>query len=467
MGYASTLFYNPNNLEEQTLYRRIVTTDTQYTEQQERWNNLAEYLQDSLNELTGYPVSSWLQGSYKFGTQIKPIGTVEEFDIDLGIYFAWEGKPEDGKHTAKKLRGFIQDCLLAYKKENPDDVIEVVDPAKARCCRIRFKGEFHIDVPCYHLDPKQDKRMLATDDGWEVSDPKKFYLDFKNKFDDYRRAKVRRSIQYMKCWAALRFEDDTRPSSILLTVLIADAFKGLSDEQISADDEAFALVLEKIINRLDGSKEVPNPVNKAEDLAARMPEKSLNNFISKLRDLYSIAQTALSCQKKVDAADKWSEAFDHYFPMPQPEEVLNKSAGALVAYLPVNIKVSATSRSFNNGNPYEDINKLGPIPKNCNVYFEITNPEIIPAGASIQWTVRNEGEEAEYVNDLGHKIDSGSIKTMRNSAYKGTHYMDCVIKQYGRIIAFQRVPITISDTAMPRRNPVLRTSYTKLAGRRR
>ena len=65
--------------------------------------------------------------------------------------------------------------------------------------------------------------------GWEDSDPKAFHLWFKDSFDDLERAKVRRQIRYVKCWACLKFGDgDGRPSSTLLTVLVAEAFEAFN-----------------------------------------------------------------------------------------------------------------------------------------------------------------------------------------------------------------------------------------------
>jgi hypothetical protein len=81
--------------------------------------------------------------------------------------------------------------------------------------------------------------MLATAEyGWEHSDPKAFYLWFKERFDDFERAKVRRQIRYVKCWAGLKFsESNKRPSSTLLTVLVAEAFEQSIDEHFHADDD--------------------------------------------------------------------------------------------------------------------------------------------------------------------------------------------------------------------------------------
>lgn len=44
MGLARTLFYS-DDIEQQTLHRRITPTDKQKETQQSRWNDLAQILQ--------------------------------------------------------------------------------------------------------------------------------------------------------------------------------------------------------------------------------------------------------------------------------------------------------------------------------------------------------------------------------------------------------------------------------------
>ncbi len=462
MGLTSSLFYNSNDSSEETLYKRIVPTDEQFEEQKQRWNDLADFLRPILKDETGYPVTSRLQGSYQTFTQIKPIGYMKEFDIDLGIIFSWEAKSDDGEYSPKRLREFVQESLFEYKTDGSEDILEIISPAKARCSRIRFEGQFHIDVPCYHLRPSLDKRNLATDVKWETSDPKAFNLWFKNEFDDYRRSKVRRVVQFVKCWAALRFKDDERPSSILLTVLIAEAFKGLPDAKVAADDDALAAVLRKMAERLDDNKEVFNPVENenTEDLASRISEEAFDHFITDLNSFSLIAQEALAADTKIDAADKWNEAFDHYFPMPQ-EIVLETKSNVMVPQVSLNIDVRAIPRN-NPNKVYKGTNKLSSVPKDCDIYFEITNSEILPAGSQINWTVRNQGGEVEYVNNMRHRVSVNSNKANEYSAYVGTHHMDCIVRRFGSIIAFKRVPITIAGVVMPRRNPISRPSFVNL-----
>ena len=394
-----------------------------------------------------------------------PVRITEEFDIDLGVYFQWEGRPQDGRHGPKTLKGFVQESLKAYAAANTAEV-EQVAPPRERCCRIRFKSSFHIDVPSYHLEAGRDARRLATESGaWEGSDPKAIYLWFRDLFDDLARAKVRRQIKYVKAWAALKFDlNNGRPSSILLTVLVAEAAKSLGNSGLSADDETLRDVLGKIVERLEADAEVPNPVDSSENLA-RMTNAQMAIFIDRLKAFLDVAERATAKTEELAAADIWQELFEHLFPMSEVTEAVVKAAAQLpVRYVLPEIAVSAVSRT-NSAGRFSGMNKIGPIPKDCDIDFEIANPLSMPPNSRIFWMVRNEGREAENINDLGHVAGQG-LAAHERSAYRGTHYMDCVVKVGGQTVAMRRVPVTITGVAMPRRNPLLRPEWVKLRGRR-
>lgn len=462
MGSASSLFYSSNDTEKQTLHRRITPSSEQFEDQQERWNTLADHLTTDLRERSGYTIRTWLQGSYKFGTQTRPVRFAKEFDIDLGIYFVWKGSRDDGNYDCQTLKGFVRDSLIAYAANNPDDVLEVVS-SKPRCERIRFKGNFHIDVPTYHLEPDLDERSLATRDGWQDSDPKAIYIWFRDSFDDIERAKVRRQIRYLKAWAALKFPESDRPSSILLTVLIAEAARELG--QLPADDEALRNLVEHITERLEDNWHVLNPVDPDENLV-RMSSQQMHDFTRTLSGLLDIASRACEAETELAAADIWQEAFEHLFPLPEGQQALVE----ITKWLPVRsvmpeIRVTAVSRNNPQGGRFTNTNRIGPIPKDCDIYFEVVNPEQLPANSSVAWMVRNEGGEAENTNDLGHFAGLG-LTAHEHSAYRGTHYMDCIVKVGRQTVAIRRVPVTIAGIAMPRRNPAARPDYVRLRGKK-
>ncbi|MET4721208.1 hypothetical protein ABIF63_005314 [Bradyrhizobium japonicum] len=451
MGIAANLFFNTDDAEN-CLDWRVRPSDEQYDTQKERWNDLAEHLKQDLAERSDCRISSWLQGSYKFGTQIRPARSDEEFDIDLGVYFLWSGQPEDGDHDPTDLKGFVQDSLTEYVEDDTNDASGVDEP-RPKCSRVHFDGNFHIDVPSYHLDNGRDARSLATaKNEWENSDPKAIYAWWKVITGHADRARCRRLVRYLKMWAALRIDADARPSSILITVLVADAFDNLDRDQFSGDDEFLRETVANIASRLRDDAEVQNPANKKENLN-RLDEEKSTALIEKLDELLSTADRALAAATKAASAEIWAEAFDHFFPVPedddQEETVLKESSRALatIQFNPI-ISVEA----FVGNRVFRGVDRIGPIPKGCDITFTLANAQQLPRGATVDWMVRNSGKEAELENDLGHRIGTG-LTASRDSAYRGTHHMDVAVKLNGLLIGRKRIPVEITGLGIPKRNP--------------
>lgn len=449
MGIAASLFYSTST-DKQTLHRRIIPTDEQREAQQQRWNDLADYLKSELKIRSGYSIYSWLQGSYKFKTQLRPLSTGDEFDIDLGIYFQWQGKPHEGSFSPLQLKKMVQECMEIYAQEQ-DDIKKVASP-KMRCNRLHYKGDFHIDTPTYHLDSSRDMRALATeDDQWEDSDPKAIYIWFKNKIPESIRDQVRRLIRYLKAWTSLNLkEGEGKPSAILLTILVAESYATLSQAERSSDDEALAGILRLILARLKRNPRVCNPVNRTEIISDRLGKNGITALQNHIEAFHRITQNALAATTEVEAADLWSTVYKHFFPLPEArEEIVKFSASRQDSLLrqvftpTIFVTAERKRHLFGQTNNWNMINSIGPIPKNCSITFKLTNSSFLPPNSTVEWTVRNEGSEAEINNDLGHPAGKELVAT-ESSSYKGIHYMDCVVRQYGRVIGVKRVKVIIN-----------------------
>lgn len=465
MALASNHFFDTNNADRQTLHRRIRPSQSQFDEQQDRWNSLRDYLLPKIQEKSGHSIRSWLQGSYKFGTQIRPVRTGEEFDIDLGIYYCWAGQDGEGNFGPADFQTFVQEALRDFKAEN-DDVLRVAEPPKDRCCRVHFEGDFHIDVPAYHLDEEEDRRALATrNDEWEASDPKAIYVWFVAQFDDYQRDRVRRIIRYFKACATLKFNSDGRPSSVLLTILAANAVSRLGNDLPGPEDEAFRDAIAEMLEEVATGQDVRNPADDTENLSARMDANQWSEFERKLRELLSVADRAVACENEIEACIEWSIPFEYLFPLPEPEEIEKGLTGLPAVITLPEVAAHAVSRD-NRNMTYNGTNGIGPIPKNCNITFRVTNTHTMPSGTRYLWVVRNEGKEAEHLNDLGHTAGMGTVASNKErSAYVGTHYMDCTAVIPGRAPAIRRVKVEIRGTRAPKRHRP-KPAYVRLRGRR-
>jgi len=462
MGHAAQLF---NGNAEQSLIGRITPTTDQREFLQVQWNNLADYLKTYLYERTGYPISTWLQGSYKYGTLIKPTHPNEEYDVDVGIYFEWD-ENEAISPTPEQLREWVQEGLVSYEEVN-SDVANVEKPPKERCSRVTYKRQFHIDTPVYHLKSDKDMRRLACLSGkWEISDPKAIYKWFKESINDAGREQLRRVIRYLKAWAAISFKDapGSRPSSILLTVLATEAYQTLWLRRLWAemeDDDVLTFIIHIIHGRLFENKKVPNPIDLNEDLN-RLNESDWEGFLPRLQALQDISQRAKEAEDEVSAALAWSEAFSFLIPLPETDEleIVDEVTGRAVMQLP-EIDVEVYSR-----NPKQLIqtlrNEVPSVARDCDLKFKIANPYIVPDYAIVEWTVRNEGEEADLHSDLGHRrIGMRMLSSDEHTSYAGRHFMDCIIRLNGQVYSARRVPVTVRSLPYAPRNQA-RPAYTKL-----
>lgn len=460
MSSASSLFHSTVPGRE-TLHRRVTPTEKQFGDQQARWNDLRDFLTGELRTTTGYPIATWLQGSYKFDTQIRPLSMHAEFDIDLGLYFQWAGYPSQSHFKPEELKNFVQTALAKYQSDADNDATEVTQP-KERCCRIRFAPDFHIDTPCYHLDPERDARCLATESkGWEESDPKAIYEWFKGcQQDATHRARLRRTVRYLKMWSSLKIAEADRPSSILLTVLAAEAFDQIDLNVVNDDDDTLETVATIIASRLFNGSMIPNPVNAAENLN-RLNAGQTEALQSELSGLAAIGMRARLAGRQSVAAEIWAEAFDQFFPMPEDngddENALAKgTALALYAFDP-QVEIRAVPKS-NSRIQWIGTNEIRPLPKDCDVSFRLTNADRLPAGSTVKWTVRNKGDEAADKNDLGH-IAGTATTVARQTSYNGDHSMDISVFLGAQLIGRRRVNVTVRGVPIPPRNPVRRRYF--------
>jgi hypothetical protein len=99
MGICSSLF-NSSDPDKPTLYGRLLPTDYQYEEQQDRWNSLADYLVEDLKKKIRPANPHLATGFLQIWNPDPTRAAQHEFDIDLGIYFNMDSKPEDGLKPA-------------------------------------------------------------------------------------------------------------------------------------------------------------------------------------------------------------------------------------------------------------------------------------------------------------------------------------------------------------------------------
>lgn len=466
MGAASGLFFYSDSGKD-TLNKRVRPSDEQMELLREKKADIETHLRSDLRDRCDCPVSTWLQGSYKLHTLVRPLHK-QDYDVDIGVYVEW-GNADGEIFTPLEIREHLQSSLRAFKRVDTS-VKEIVDPPKERCSRANYEKQFHIDTPAYHHNTDTGVARLATlSNGWECSDPEKMVKWFQDRLDGDDRKQVRRLARYLKAWAALRFSEDrnSQPSSLLLTVLAVEAYSTAIGQQSLADDDALRAIVDSIFWRLSRNSHVENPVTTDQDRDLnRLDNTGFDGFMRGLNELLDIATRATGCDEEANAAAAWTDAFDYLFPLPDVAGLAEETdiqRGLMVATPNIRIDISTTRggpalRSFND---QVDLVRL----KEC-LRFRITNPQDLPLGATVRWIVRNLGEDAYRENDLGHSVtDDGSLVHDETAAYHGRHFMDCEIRVGGRLRSITRVPVLVTSMQMPSRHPA-RPAYTRLRSRR-
>lgn len=168
------------------------------------------------------------------------------------------------------------------------------------------------------------------------------------------------------------------------------------------DDDALIAIIEALHDRLYDDRKVKNPIDDGEDLN-RMTSEGWDGFLPRLTALRDVADRADNSEDEASAALIWSEAFSFLMPLPETDqvEVVEEASGRAVMQLP-EIDITVHTR-----NPKVFVarfkNEVPSVAKDCDLTFTITNPHVVPEYATVEWTVRNEGGEAEARSDLGHR----------------------------------------------------------------
>ncbi len=280
-----------------------------YQKAAERYDSLGKWLHREESAVAGFDPKVYPQGSFRYGTVIRPITKAEEYDLDLVCEI------ELGKTavTQQQLKELVGHEIKAYAEAN-----SFKEPAeeKKRCWRLNYADDvsFHMDILPAIPDDDAFKASLALhgvpkgladfavaitdkehakyeviDTDWPRSNPKGFAGWFGGRMraaaqvrldelvlnrayasvDDVPaydwKTPLQRSIQILKRHRDVMFKDAPKgkPLSMIITTLSAHAYRGETDLYA-----ALSNIVEEMPSLVrDKAPRVPNPVNPAEDFA--------------------------------------------------------------------------------------------------------------------------------------------------------------------------------------------------------
>ena len=259
-----------------------------------RYEDVGDWLSNSADR-RGTNGEVYVQGSFRLGTVTQPIGSRDEYDIDM----------VDRRDLSKasisqaKLKMTVGADLSAYVSACPEGHPQC-DEGK-RCWTLEYPSDpFHIDVLPAIPDPDGSEHAILVTDrdlrAWQHSNPigysEWFRARMATEFVRRREAAalsmkaasiedvpewrvkttLQRTVQALKRHRDLYFQDrvDHRPASIIITTLAARSYIGggtLHEVLVKA-----VAATPQLVEKRDGQWWVPNPVQSEENFADRWRE---------------------------------------------------------------------------------------------------------------------------------------------------------------------------------------------------
>ena len=280
---------------------QIKITKLQHALAVKHYRSVGGFLSGSRSPLAKYRPTIYSQGSFRIGTTNRPRGQ-DEFDLDFVCEFAfWSARSGGPDYLLHEL----YDCILRNT-----DFRQLVE-LKKRCVRLKYSGDFHMDILPAISDPSKGSTCIKVPDrelhGWTDSNPRGYANWFEDKatpgqtFDRKavepipgyesveQKGPLKLVVQLMKrardvAFAGGQFDTDLAPPSIILTTLAANLYQG-EDSVNQAISMILCRILQEIEDNKPGMLEVTNPMNPDETFSEQWEQEpeSYRQFVLWIR----------------------------------------------------------------------------------------------------------------------------------------------------------------------------------------
>ncbi len=281
------------------------------------------------------------QGSYRMGTEVKPID--KDYDIDVGLRFNVNKNDYEDPLTLKKQ---IRDILKNYTDYGAQ--------IKTPCVTITYKkdGEtaYHIDIVTYTYEDKENKESQlylakgkefakAENIKWEVADPLGLINEIENRFRGEDKEQYKRIIRYLKRWKNLNFSSDgnNEVPGIGITLLAYNLFSPskeydyLEEKYVYNDLNALIDFITKVKSKfilkydLESSESkysisLDLPVQPYTDVFSKMTLNQMNNFRNKICKLYDDLIIVKDEVDIIEQCKKLNQIFGDDFEIPEKKD---------------------------------------------------------------------------------------------------------------------------------------------------
>ena len=281
------------------------------------------------------------QGSYRMGTEVKPID--KDYDIDVGLRFNVNKNDYEDPLTLKKQ---IRDIL----KNHTDYGAQIKTP----CVTVTYKKDretaYHVDIVTYTYEDKENKESQlylakgkefakAENIKWEVADPLGLINEIENRFRGEDKEQYKRIIRYLKRWKNLNFSSDgnNEVPGIGITLLAYNLFSPskeydyLEEKYVYNDLNALIDFITKVKSKfilkydLESSESkysisLDLPVQPYTDVFSKMTLNQMNNFRNKICKLYDDLIIVKDEVDIIEQCKKLNQIFGDDFEIPEKKD---------------------------------------------------------------------------------------------------------------------------------------------------
>lgn len=293
----------------------LAISEARYDEACRSYGSLGEWLHRPDSTVLRYDPQIYVQGSFRLGTAIRPLGDEEEYDVDSVCVLQTLGT---GDLSQKELKDLVGAEIEAYRRSQ--SMVKPLDEGN-RCWVLTYAdgAQFHMDIvpavpnaarqrlllEAAHLDPRwSETAIVITDrrsptyryisDDWQRSNPKGYAEWFRlrmgavferrrrtlaeavhasvEEIPEYRvRTPLQSAIMILKRHRDGMFVNryDERPISVIITTLAAHAYDG--EESVAAALFAILANMDRYIQRVGGQCIIRNPSDPLENFADKWP----------------------------------------------------------------------------------------------------------------------------------------------------------------------------------------------------
>jgi hypothetical protein len=241
------------------------------------------------------------QGSFASGTMIR--NSKDQCDLDIGIYFF--KKPLKKYST---IQNHIKKALIGHTKAG----ISLM----ARCVRLKYQGDFHIDMPVYYSTDGVAFYLGNRDkeEEWELCDSKVFKdWVIEHTKDNHQKIRI---VRYLKAWSDHYHKKKgiKMPSGLVFTIWAIEFYKSNERDDVALVHTA-AAILKHLKDNFQFAWTCKMPVAPNDNVLDKLSSNQQVNFRDALQNLVVKGFEAVSSNEKVKANKIWAKTLGGRFPI--------------------------------------------------------------------------------------------------------------------------------------------------------